>query len=356
VARSVTVKDIAQEAAVSIATVSRVLNNRDNIKDELRERVLNVAAELGYFKTNGQLPVPRNERRALKEIGFLLNYNDLEEPSPDTSFWAHMLHGAEIEARKSNINVTYRSVGTKQPSYLLLNKLHEMRVGGILLVGPARPAIVEAIALTDIPLVLIDNYVRLSGRLIDAVLSDNFEGTKEAVSHLIDKGHRRIAFLGGYAVNNPLPQDKIYTFERRKEGYFSALRDAGLPILDELVTSCNILQPDDIFAACQRLLATKSPFSALFCVNDPAAGRAMKALRELGVRIPEDISIVGFDNAEIAEHLTPPLTTVHVNKEAMGAAAVKSLMARVADPQAPGVTSILDVELIKRASVVMHPG
>ncbi|GHO99218.1 LacI family transcriptional regulator [Reticulibacter mediterranei] len=346
--RSVTVKDIAQEAEVSIATVSRVLNNHSNIKDELRQRVLHVAVELGYFKTGG-LPTARHDRRALKEIGFLLNYADLEEPSSDTSFWAHILHGAEREARKANITITYRGVGIQQPLYLLLNTLHEMRAGGILLVGPAKPAIVEAIVQTNIPLVLVDNSVRLPGRSVDAVLSDNFEGAKEAVAYLVAQGHQRIAFLGGYAGNDLSSLDKIYTFERRKDGYFSALRDAQLPISDELVVVYNTLQPDDVFAACQRLLLARP--TALFCVNDPVAGRAMRALRELGVRIPEDISIVGFDDVEIAEHLIPPLTTVRVNREAMGATAVKSLMARIANPQALGVTSVLDVELIKRASV-----
>jgi LacI family transcriptional regulator len=343
------VKDIAQEAEVSIATVSRVLNNHSNIKDELRQRVLHVAVELGYFKSGG-LPTARQDRRALKEIGFLLNYADLEEPSPDTSFWAHILHGAEKEARKANIAITYRGVGTQQPSYLLLNTLHEMRVGGILLVGPSKPAIVEAIAQTNVPLVLVDNSVRLPGKSIDAVLSDNFEGAKEAVAYLIGQGHRRIAFLGGYTVHDPASPNRIYTFERRKDGYFSALRDANLPICDELVVAYNTLRPDDVFAACQRLLAARP--TALFCVNDPVAGRAMRALRALGVRIPEDISVVGFDDVEIAEHLIPPLTTVRVDREAMGATAVKSLMARIADPQAPGVTCVLDVELIKRASVL----
>jgi LacI family transcriptional regulator len=323
------------------------LNNHGNINEQLRQRVLQVAAELGYFKTTGQNSVSRDGKVVLKEIGFLLAYSDFDESKLDT-FWAHILHGAEIEARKANIYVTYRGIRRNQTPYLVLSKLHEMRADGILLVGPAEPETVRSIQTTNVPLVLVDNYVRIPGQQVDAVLSDNFEGTKEAIAYLIHEGHQHIAFLSGSTTISPTPP---YTFERRKDGYLSAMRDAGLTVYDELMESCNVGNPDDVYAACKRLLDSGTPFSALFCANDLSASWAIKALRELGLRVPEDVSVVGFDDGDIAEHLTPPLTTMRVNKEAMGATAVKSLLARVADPQAVSVTSILGVELIKRESV-----
>lgn len=349
-AHSVTVKDIAQKAEVSIATVSRVLNDHSNIKEELRQRVLQAAAELGYFKVAEPGSSSRNGRRSLKEIGFLLDFFDLEELSLDM-FWAHILHGAQLEARKAGIYVTYRSIHLDRAPYQLLSMLHEMRVGAILLVGPSDPDTVKSIAASHIPLVLVDTYVRIPNQQLDYVLSDNVEGTKEAITYLIEEGHRNIAFIGGHNSPVGLPPNKVYTFEKRKQGYFAALREAGLPIREELVEHCNVGQPDDIYAACKRLVEGNGPFSALFCVNDGCADWAIKALREFGLQVPEDVSIIGFDDTEIAEHLTPPLTTVRVDKEAMGAVAVRSLIARVADPQAIGVTSILNVELIKRASV-----
>lgn len=348
--RSVTVKEIAQATDVSIATVSRVLNNHDNIKEDLRQRVLQEAARLGYFRIDERRSSAIKDKQTLKTIGFLLNYNDPEEPSQESSFWAHILHGAEREAHKANISMMYRSFATRQPAYVLLSTLHEAHLGGLLLVGPSQPDVVEAVAATNAPLVLIDNVVRLPTQPIDAVLCDNFGGAKEAVSYLIHKGHRQIAFLGGYTSHYLLPT-KIYTFELRKEGYFSALRDAGLALRDSLVASCNILQYEDVLAACTQLLATNHDVSALFCVNDTAAGWAMKAFRELGRRIPEDISIVGFDDIDLAEHLTPALTTIYVDKAAMGAVAVKSLIARAIDPHTTSSTTILDVKLIERQSV-----
>ena len=349
---SITIKDIARQAEVSIATVSRVLNNQGSIKEELRQHVLQIAADLGYFKTADQGLATRNEKRTLKVIGFILAYSDLEDPPLDT-FWSHILHGAEIEARKSNIYVTYYGVSLNQPPYLLLSKLHEMRVDGLLLVGSAGPEIVQSLQAANFPLVLVDNFVRIPGQQIDAILSHNYEGAKEAINYLINEGHQQIAFISGPTTNSlRLSHKRIYTFERRRDGYLAALHEAGLQVHKELVVEdCYVNNPDEVYAACKRLVDSKVPFSALFCANDPLAGKAIKALRELGLRVPEDVSVVGFDNADIAEHLTPPLTTVHVNKEAMGAIAVKSLIARIADPEAIGITSILAVELIKRESV-----
>jgi LacI family transcriptional regulator len=144
----------------------------------------------------------------------------------------------------------------------------------------------------------------------------------------------------------------IYTFEQRREGYLAALREAGIsPCKELLIEDSNLDDYDSVYASCKRLVDSKVPFSAIFCASDPFADKVLKAFRELGIRVPQDVSVVGFDNADVAEHLTPPLTTVCVHKEAMGALAVKTLISRVAEPQAIGVTSILAVDLIKRESV-----
>ncbi|HCI79380.1 MAG TPA: LacI family transcriptional regulator, partial [Ktedonobacter sp.] len=110
---------------------------------------------------------------------------------------------------------------------------------------------------------------------------------------------------------------------------------------------------DGAYEACQRLIARNGigGFSAIFCANDEIAIGTMKALREVGLRIPEDVSLVGFDDIAMVEHLTPALTTVRINKEALGSTAVKSLLSRAADLDAVNVTSMLDVQLIQRDSV-----
>lgn len=363
---SVTVKDVARVAEVSVGTVSRVFNNHHNVTEEIRQRVLKAASELGYAgpgrgavdRTRPNWPSSSNvhsrEGRGLKEIGFIYCTSMHEHTVTANPFWSHILYGVESETRKSNIKVTYRAIGEiADTPDVVLTTLSEMRLGGILLVGPAEASTISLVKSLKLPLVLVDNYV--PGLAVDAVLGDNFEGARSAVDYLINEGHTEIAFIGGSIVPGPRPMNKIYTIERRAAGYRTALLDAGLRINYDLYEAGG-LTLEGGYQACKRLLSrfTQIPFSALFCANDATAIGSMKALREAGLRIPEDVSLIGFDDLEMVEHLTPPLTTVRVNKEALGYIAVKSLITRATDMDAVSVTSVLDVELIKRELVISH--
>jgi len=352
---TITVKDVAREADVSVGTVSRVFNNHVNVTEDIRQRVLEAASKIGYFGPRGQDTRSRESSRSLREIGFIFSSSIDSTAVTSNPFWSHILNGVESEARKSNIKVTYRTLGELvQTPQLLLTTLYEMKLGGILLVGPAEPETVRLIQSMKLPLVLIDNYV--PGLSVDAVLGDNYEGARAAVDYLISEGHRRIAFIGGPAsTDGPRPLNKIYTLERRAGGYRTALLDAGLPINYDLYEATN-LSTDGAYTACKRMLikGDADSFSAIFCANDEIAIGAMKALREMGRRVPEDVSLIGFDDIAMVEHLTPALTTIRINKEALGSTAVKSLLARAADFDAVNVTSMLEVELIKRDSVATH--
>jgi LacI family transcriptional regulator len=214
------------------------------------------------------------------------------------------------------------------------------------------PETVRLIQNTKLPVVLVDNYI--PGIFVDAVLANNFDGARAAVDYLINQGHREIAFIGGPTLENaPRPINKFYTIERRAAGYRTSLLDAGLPVNYALYEAgnCGI---DGGYEACTRLIERNVQFSAIFCCNDATAIGAMKALREKGYRIPEDVSMVGFDDIDMVEHLTPALTTVRINKEAMGYTAIKQLIWRSTRADATSVTSLLEVELIKRNSVLSH--
>jgi DNA-binding LacI/PurR family transcriptional regulator len=352
-AQIVTIKDVAQLAEVSIGTVSRVFNNHKNVNEDIRERVLQAAAELGYRGLAGRSSAVQKKGKTLKEIGFLL-YSHLQDPVEKGAvapFWAKILHGAEAEAQKSNIKVTYRAISSaRETPQTLLGQLHEMRPGGILLVGPADAATIDAIRSLDIPLVLVDNYLRRPA--LDAVLSANFEGTMEAIEYLIGQGHRRIAAISGLLSSGPHPTNLLYTIEWRIRGYREALLNAGLPVDESLIEAC-LLSPEGGYQACKRLLARGMQCSAIFCANDPTAVGVLKALREQGFSVPQDISVVGFDD-DMAEYLTPALTTVGVKKEAMGATAVNTLIERFYNPGAIAKTITLGVELIKRDSVAPY--
>ncbi len=347
-AGSVTLKDVAQEARVSIGTVSRVFNNHTNVTEEVRLRVLKAATRLGYFGAGGQEARPPDASRIVKEIGFLFCSVVTHNGIASNPFWSPILRGVEAEARKTSIKVTYRSIShVREMPETLLTTIYELKLGGILLVGPADSQVVDLLRGTGIPLVLVDNYV--SG--LNAVTGNNFAGARAAVEHLILMGHRQIAFIGGPLLEeNSRQVNTIYTIERRAEGYRMALLDAGLPISGQLRATGN-LSTDGGYAACKQLLARGEPFSAIFGANDEMAIGAMKALREAGLRVPDDISLIGFDDIDLVEHLVPALTTVRVNKEAMGAVAVKRLLSLMTSPDPVSVSSVLEVELIIRDSV-----
>ncbi len=351
-AGSVTVKDVAREAGVSIGTVSRVLNNHTNVTDDVRQRVVQAAAQLGYFRAAGQEPRMYENSRTVKEVGFLFCSAIAPYSAIGANpFWSYTLHGVESEASKYNIKVTYRSIREIQSSSdLLLTTIYDMKLGAILLVGPADVETVRLIQSTQVPLVLVDNYVPH----VDAVLGRNFEGAKTAVEYLIHMGHSRIALIDGPVYEERPLVNRVYTIEERAKGYRAALLEARLPISYELREAGN-LSIEGGYQACTRLLQRDVTFSAIFCVNDETAIGAMKALREAGRRIPEDVSLVGFDDIDMVEHLTPALTTVRVNKEALGVIAFKRLLAIANNPDPVSLLSMLEVELILRDTVSISP-
>ena len=200
----------------------------------------------------------------------------------------------------------------------------------------------------NIPIVLIANY--MPGLSVDSVVCDELEGSLMAMNHLIKHGHRQIAFIDGSVLRGPKSISKFYAIERRRIGYRAALLDAGLPVVPELIEDGDLGAAGG-YQACQRLLKHNVSFTALFCVNDETAIGAIQALREAGLRIPEDVSIIGFDDIPMAAHLTPSLTTIRVNKEALGAIAVKQLLERAKEPMGISTSTVLEVELIERASV-----
>jgi LacI family transcriptional regulator len=340
------VKDVARRAEVSVGTVSRVFHNHSNVTEEIRLRVLQAAQELGYRKTVSPEPL-QHRNRVIKEIGFLYCSFVDESAAINNPFWSHILHGVEREAQQSNIKVTYKAITNLAPQELASTR-QNMGLDGMLLVGPAERETIEVLKQTGVPLVLVDNHI--PGLPVDSVLCDNFEGAKLAVNFLLARGHQQIAFIGGPTVDGPRPLNKIYTLERRSAGYRTALLDAGL-VVDYRLFESSDLHAQSGYEACQRLLARDTPFTAVFCANDEIALGAMKALQEAGKHIPNDVSLIGFDDIALVGHLNPALTTIRVNKEALGAMALKSLLIRASDSLMPSVSYVLEVELVERHSV-----
>jgi DNA-binding LacI/PurR family transcriptional regulator len=347
-ARAVTTQDVAHAAAVSRVTVSRVLNNHRNVTERVRQRVLQAAADVGYLSR----PPRSTPVAVLSDIGFFFASILGDEPLSDNPFWTPVLHGVEQEASASGLHVTYRSITpyAARPG-ALLELVRSASLDGILLVGPAPEPVVRALHQAGVPLVLVDNAV--PGVPVDAVLGDCFAGGRAAGGHLVDLGHRDVAFIGGPFAESAPPlrhrTNAIWSVEQRALGYLSALEEAGIEPDYRLYEGCNLTTAGG-YAACRRLLAAERRFTAIFCANDVCAIGVIRALHEAGLAVPRDVSVVGFDDIEVAQHLIPPLTTVRVDKEAIGAWAIQRLLARAVAPAAISSTTCLRVDLVERGT------
>lgn len=342
----VSVRDIARHAAVSNGTVSRVLNGHEGVNPELRARVLHSIEVMGYDR-------PPAVRTPLTEAGFLLVVRDVEEERPQVaSFWAEVLYGAELEARAGGVRIVFRALHSLDRSPdSIVEQVRDLNLKAALVVGPAPDESVKALTRAGLSLALVDNAV--PEPTWPAVLSDNFGGTRAAVEHLLSLGHRDIAFIGGPSQPGRPRSNAIHSIWWRALGYRTALEENDIAVRPELIENCDLTAPGGAGAA-RRLLKTGG-FTAVVAANDPTAVGVLQAFTEQGIRVPGDISVVGFDD-DPSFHVTPQLTTVHVDTQAMGSSAVRLLAENVRSaPTAPMICT-LPVQLVVRGSTGPAPG
>ncbi|HET8841584.1 MAG TPA: LacI family DNA-binding transcriptional regulator [Ktedonobacteraceae bacterium] len=333
-ARHVSQRNIAQQAGVSTSTVSRVLNNVDGISDELREHVLKVAATLGYHHptTPGKL-----ERLHL----FTTSFASMTAPH---TFHPSILDGVAAECRQSGIVLNY-SVVEQSPAErtAILSQARNQPETGILLMSIDDQALIEGLLALKVPVSLINTDYR--NLPIDTFLPDNFTSGLLATRHLIELGHRQILHM-----NEPVKKRRS-TLQQRLNGYQTALEETGIAFDPALVLE-SPLRVDDAHAAMRTWLNThRTAFSAIFCANDASAIGVMRALQEAGKRVPEDVSIIGYDDTPAAALLTPSLTTFHIDCEEMGQLAVQRMVYRALKPEAAPIRVEIASQLVVRQSV-----
>jgi len=290
----VTIADIARAAGVSLSTVSRVLNGKVEgyMRQETYKKVLTVIEELGYR--------PNRLAQALrgaptKIIGFVI-------PDGLNPYFQQLTLSLERVASKAGYGIILCSSDhsvEKEKAYLEL--LERQRVDGIVFstLG-SEPEAIRRLLSRGITVVLADEEITD----VDAptVVSDNYLGGKQAAEHLISLGHERIACVAG-----PL---NLVSSRNRLQGYLDALQNAGLKVYKELIVECSGFSYANGYKAAKKLLSRNIPFTGVVCANDLIALGVIKALEEKGRRVPQDCSVVGFDNSYIAEMVHPRLTTV----------------------------------------------
>lgn len=330
----VTIKDIARELGIAHSTVSRAIHDDPRISRETKQRVLEAVARLGYRPNAAARGLVS---RRMQAIGLVI-------PGVADMFYGRIVDGVDRAAYEAGFGLSlYLTHGERRRELDALAQVSERRVDGLIVMARRIPNnVLLDLARQEIPLVLLEPQDLGLG--IDSVRVDNRDGAYKAVRYLLDLGHRRIGFIAG-------PKGQRESLERW-QGYRQALAEVGLPYQPELV------QPGDYTeaggaAAVQRWLQlgpAKRP-TAIFASNDRSAIGAMAALQEAGVRVPEEISVMGYDDIAAAAYSRPAITTMRQPIEEMGATAARLLIDRLVRQRKSGWQEVLlKAELVIRES------
>lgn len=335
--RRPTIQDVAKKASLSISTVSLVLNNKSNVSDETRRKVLGAIAELGYHPHRGARGLAS---KFTGNIGFIVTEDHFSQVEP---FYTRIFLGTELEARDLDYYVLLTTVSKRfsKESAAVPRFLLERNVDGVIIAGRVSLAFIDYITRLGLPIVLVD--YALAGRRISSILIDNLSGAHAAMMHLINGGYRDIGFIGGDP-SHP-------SMKERFETYRKTLEECGIPYRPALVDAGReTARVEDGCVSMERMLKSGAKPRAIFSANDALAIGCMRYLQSADIRVPEDIAIVGFDDIEMSSHVEPPLTTVRVFKEEMGKLAIRRLVEMCKSPS--GATTIVHVpvELVVRES------
>jgi LacI family transcriptional regulator, galactose operon repressor len=337
-AKRITLSAIAAKSDVSLTTVSLVLRNKSGsgIPAETRQRILDTARDLGY-----RVKPPVEGRQALNQIGILLRAREDDLPLANP-FYSTILAGIEAACRQNRFNLLSATLPVNDDNYPLEipRLLDSAHIDGLLLVGTFVDLTLDhLLGEKSVPTVLVDAYSETAA--YDAVVTENYQGAHQAVSYLIEHGHRHIGIVGS------LPRAYPSIRERRR-AYVDALQEREMATT--YFADC-YLRREEAFAATTHLLQQNPQITALFGVNDDMAIAAMRTAQTMGKRVPQDISIIGFDDIDLAHLTIPALTTMQVDKINLGRTAVQTLINRVQTPLSPRVTVALGTRLIERQSV-----
>ena len=329
--RRTTLGQVADAAGVSIATVSKVLNNRGDVSIETRRRVEKHLRASAYRRVGANAD---QTHRPSQQIEVRLG-------GPQNAYAMAVLDGITSSAQLEGFEIVYsrgpRGVSTAVDAVALLAS---QRTGAIFLTVDASGPEFEKLWEAGFPLVVVDP-LRVAGTHCISIGATNFTGAVTATEHLLSLGHRRIGHAAG--------PSSVECSEARLSGYASALRRAGIPLEESLVTHGAFDYQAGI-AAGQGLLDLPDPPTAVFAASDEIALGVMEGARRRGIRVPQDLSIVGFDDTFLATRATPPLTTVAQPLVEMGQVAVRSLAQVIASDRVGTSHIELATRLVVRSS------
>lgn len=335
-----TIKDIAEQANVSAATVSRVLNNDPTLSvgEETRDRIFSIAQVLGY-KPSRMKRLKKENDLAQREIGLLL-WISPDEEKEDPYFSSVRL---SIEKRCEELGLTIGK--TVRGNHLDAHTLQHL--DGLIIVGSVDMEDVDRVFSNRRGIVLVNHTMDI--HQYDSVKLDFQQSVEAVVAHLTRLGHERIGFIGGH--------EYLYKLSPNRKG--STLTDLRRIHYERIMQEKGIYNPEHVFMGdwttssgyelMQRMLQTSERPTACFISNDPMAIGALRALQQQGLKVPEDMAVIGFDDIEVSAYVNPPLTTVKVYPEQIGKTAVQLLVDRFEGRQVP-MHVVIGTELIIRES------
>lgn len=330
-----TIHDVAKDARVSVATVSRALNDSPLVAEKTKQYVESIASRLHYVASASARSL---STRTTETIGVLL-------PDIYGEFFSELIRGADAVARKQNYHLIVSSSHSNKQELLNAIKLVSGRVDGLVVMSPHMDEDTSMSPfLNTLPTVVLSSSVAASS--FDAIKIDNVGGGKQVTRHLIERGHKRIAIVKG----DPGNADS----EERYSGYTAALEEAGIPLTDGYVIQGDFTESSG-YQAAAHLLALRQRPTAIFASNDEMAIGVLRCLRSQSVDVPKEIAVAGFDDIQISSLIHPSLTTVHVDISLLGSLALEKVLQRIryGRQKREPANTVLPVHLIVRESTAL---
>ncbi|WP_243744730.1 LacI family DNA-binding transcriptional regulator [Streptomyces hainanensis] len=333
--RKVTITAIAREAGVSVPTVSRVVNGRSDVAPETRAKVEELLRHYGYRRRTQ----PPGDRAALLDLVF----NDLDSP------WAvEIIRGVEEVAHAAGVGTVVSAIHDRAGAarQWMTNLRARASDGVIMVTSVLEPLLHKELTRLGVPIVVVDpaGGASLAAPTVGAT---NWAGGIAATEHLLELGHRRIGFIAG--------PPRLLCSRARHDGYRAALEAAEVPV-EESLTVPGDFYHESGFHGCRRLMELPEPPTAVFASSDQMAMGAIEALRQFGLRVPQDVSVVGFDDLPEMRWSAPPLTTVRQPLAEMGKVAARTVLRQARGEEIDSPRVELATELVVRASTARLGG
>lgn len=335
----VTLQDIAQALGISSAAVSKALNGHQGIGEQTKRKVEEMAASLGYDKRRKiSRQTSSMDGETTLHVLLVAEHQNLNDP-----FFASIYLSIDREMKAHGYELNLFTIQSSA-DYMMRFKLPVIKPHVFVLFGRIPEAIATSFIHSGVPSIAIDHEFQLAPN-IDSIGVNDYAGAFHAVRHLYENGHRRIGFIGD--------NDLSPSFSQRAHGFHDAMRRYGLAVDESYIINLNLRTADGnirLDPIQQSLHVARLP-TAYFCANDPIAFYVSQCLTALGIDIPSQVSIIGFDNLEATQWSNPPLTTIHFPREQIGTVLREILQRRLANPQNITMRILINPHIVVRQSV-----